>query len=234
MKADLHIHTNFSPDGISSPQAIVNAAIEKGIQCICITDHGQIQGAIRAMKYGFDKNILVIPGIEVLSQSGDILGINVKKVIPDGLTSQETIEEIRKQKGIVIIPHPFNWPAGNFIGSEREFFLVDAIEIFNATVFGFTNKRAVNFCQKNGLAFSAGSDAHLAKFVGRGYLEIPKNILSEKELSEELRNKTGKIQGKILNLWETIENSLRSDPRKLFNYYYGLIPRKREVQSRRD
>ena len=74
MKIDLHIHTKFSWDGFSSPREVVDAAIQKGIDCICITDHNEIKGAIEAMKYGFDKNILVLPGIEILSLDGDILG----------------------------------------------------------------------------------------------------------------------------------------------------------------
>ena len=65
---------------------MVKTAIEKKIDCICVTDHGEIRGAIKAMKLAYDKNILVIPGIEILSASGDILGINVRKKIPNGLS----------------------------------------------------------------------------------------------------------------------------------------------------
>ena len=231
MKIDFHIHSNFSPDGFSSPEEIVDTAIERKIDCICITDHSQIQGAIRAMKHGFDKNILVIPGIEILSQSGDILGINVKKIIPDGLTVEETIKEIHKQKGMAVIPHPFNQPVGNFRGGEKEFLMADAIEVFNASVFRFVNKKAVNLSKKMNLCFTAGSDAHRAKFVGRGYLEISKNIISEKELIEEVKNKTGFIQGKILNFWETIENCLKVDIKKVFDYYYDLNSKEGKIQK---
>lgn len=227
MKIDFHIHSNFSYDGFSSPEEIVDTSIERKIDCICITDHGQIQGAIKAMKYGFDKNILVIPGIEILSRSGDILGINVKKIIPNGLTAEETIKEIQKQKGIAIIPHPFNQPVGSFKGGEKEFLMADAVEIFNASVFRFANKKAVNLSKKMNLCFTAGSDAHRAKFVGRGYLEIPKNILSEKELIEEVKNKTGSVQGKILNFYETLENILKTK----FNYYHEFNPKKRKIQK---
>lgn len=234
MKVDFHIHSNFSLDALSSPEEIVDAAIEKKIDCICITDHGKIQGATRAMKYGFDKNILVIPGIEILTRSGDILGINVKKIIPDGLTAEETIKEIRKQGGIAVIPHPFGWPVGSFKGGEREFLMADAVEIFNASTFNFVNKKAVDLSKKMNLSFTAGSDAHRAKFVGRGCLEVFKDNLSEKELFEEVKNKTGEIKGKILNFWESIENSLKVDLKTLFNYYHDLNPRKRKVQKYRE
>jgi predicted metal-dependent phosphoesterase TrpH len=226
MKVDFHIHTKFSWDGFSSPKEVVNAALEKNIDCICITDHGEIKGAIEAMKYAFDKNILVIPGIEILTKSGDVLGINVKKVIPDGLSAKTTIGEIKKQGGFAIIPHPF-WPSAATKYKREMFLLADGIEIFNADLFKFINKKAIKFSKKYGLPFTAGSDAHKAKFVGRGYLEIPRNNLSEKEVLKEVQNKNGEIKGEPLNFWERIENSLRMDPAKLINYYYELYSKKR-------
>ena len=178
------------------------------------------------MKYAFDKNILVIPGIEILTKSGDVLGINVKKVIPDGLSAKTTIGEIKKQGGFAIIPHPF-WPSAATKYKREMFLLADGIEIFNADLFKFINKKAIKFSKKYGLPFTAGSDAHKAKFVGRGYLEIPRNNLSEKEVLKEVQNKNGEIKGEPLNFWERIENSLRMDPAKLINYYYELYSKKR-------
>lgn len=234
MKIDLHIHTNFSWDGFSSPKEVVQAAIKKNIDCICITDHGKIEGAIEAMKYAFDKNILIIPGIEVFSLFGDILGINVKKVIPDGLSAELTVKEIKKQGGIAIFPHPF-WPSGNFKNNkEKTLLLADGIEAFNANMFKFVNKKALNFAKIYNLSFTAGSDAHKAKFVGRGYLEIPKDNLSEKEIIAEIKNKNGEIKGSPLNFWERIENSLKMDPIKLFNYYYELRSKKTKARKHRD
>jgi len=234
MKADLHIHTTFS-DGISSPKEMVEAAIEKGINCICITDHGETKGAVEAMKFGFDKNILVIPGIEVLSKSGDILGINIKKIIPNGLSVQETIKEIRKQNGIAIIPHPFDRPLVGFWGGGKEIQTLDldGIEIFNASVFfNFSNKKASKFSQINNLSFTAGSDAHRKEFVGRGYLETSENILSEKDLITAIMNKKVKIGGEHLNFFEILKNISNSDVKSLISYY--RLRRKNGKNSRRE
>ncbi len=207
MKADLHIHSNFS-DGISSPQEIVRAAIEKNINCICITDHQEVKGAIEAMRFGFDKDILVIPGIEITTKSGDILGINVKKIIPNKLSVQETVKEIRKQEGIAVIPHFFAWFPKNFRGGKEEFLVVDAIEVFNASLFNFLNKKALNLSKKYNLPLTAGSDAHRAEFVGRGYLEIPKDIFSGKDLIKEIIENRVEAKGKVLNPWEMARNLL--------------------------
>ena len=232
MKIDLHIHTNFSWDAFSSPKEVVDAAIEKEIDCICITDHGEIKGATEAMKYAFDKNILVLPGIEILSLEGDILGINVKKIIPDFLAPEETIQEIKKQEGMAVIPHPC-WPLSNLKNNRKALLSADAIEVLNADMFRFINKKALLFSKKYNLAFTAGSDAHRAKFIGRAYLEIPKENLSEKEVIEQIKNKSGQIKGESLSFLERIENSLKVTPKKIFQYYYKLRLKQKQFQKER-
>ena len=232
MKVDLHIHTNFSWDAFSSPKEVVDSAIEKGIDCICIVDHNEVKGATEAMEYAFDKNILVIPGIEILSLEGDILGINVKKIIPDFLAPEETIQEIKKQGGMAVIPHPF-WPLSNLKNNREVLLSADAIEILNADMFRFINKKALAFSKKYDVAFTAGSDAHRAKFIGRAYLEIPQNNLSEKEVIEQIKNKTGQIKGGVLSFLERIENSLKVTPKKIFQYYYELRLKQKQFQKER-
>lgn len=221
MKADLHLHTNFSYDGTASPKEVVESAIEKGIKCVCITDHGKTQGAVEAMKFGYDKNILVIPGIEILSKSGDILGINVKKKIPDKLSAEETIKEIRKQGGIATIPHPFNKPLMGFWGGEEKLCRVspDAIETFNAsTIFSSSNTKALDFSQKNDFSFTAGSDAHRKEFIGRGYLEFPDDIVSEKDLIQAIMEGKAKVGGKHLKLWEIMKNVSSANVKSIIIY----------------
>ena len=40
---DTHMHTHFSPDSRTKPQDMVEAAIQQGLDGICITDHVEIQ-----------------------------------------------------------------------------------------------------------------------------------------------------------------------------------------------
>jgi len=229
MKADLHIHTNFS-DGFSSPRKVVEAAIEKNIGCVCITDHHEIKGAVEAMRFGFDRNILVIPGIEVTTTLGDILGINVKKVIPAGLSPERTVEEIKGQGGLAIIAHPFDWPIEDFMGGAEKIRALGpglvGIEVFNATVFvKSSNKRAFDFARKNNFSFTAGSDSHRADFLGRGYLELPDGIQSAEDLLEAIKNKTAKPKGTALSAWEMLK-MVRSNP-FTFRRYLNLISLRR-------
>lgn len=222
MKADLHIHTTYS-DGVSTPEEIVDSAIEKGIKCICITDHDETKGALKAIKYAYDKDILVLPGIELLSSSGDILGINIKKVIPSYLSAKETIKEIKKQGGIAVIPHPFNKPINSFWGGEEilNFIKPDAIEAFNASVFfSSSNRKAFNFSKKNNFSFTAGSDAHRKEFIGRGYIEISDKISNEKDLISAIMQREAKPKGKVLSYLECFKNAKHTNISDIIEYYF--------------
>lgn len=201
MKADLHVHTNYSYDSISSPQETVKAALQKGLDCIAICDHGETRGAIEAIKTAFDKPILVIPGIEIKSKQGDILGLNIQKVIPNGLSAKETILEIKKAGGFVIIPHPFGLFC-SFKGKLEDIAQdVDAIEVLNANIFGGNNQKALAWTKKNNLPISAGSDAHSPMFIGGSFLEIPGARLSISQIFEQIRNKRVRASGKEINIF---------------------------------
>jgi hypothetical protein len=220
MKLDLHLHTNFSYDGLSSPAKIVKAAIEKRLDGICITDHNEIKGATEAISLA--RGILVLPGIEVKSREGDVLGINVKEIIPDGLPAEEVIEEIIKKGGLPAIAHPFDFFLP-FKGIEKltPFLLKKgvAIEVYNASIFyNVLNKVADKFCNDFNLPFIAGSDAHSSEFVGKAYIEIPKDNLSPEEILDEIKKRNCKVSFEKAYLVEKIAELLRRGVAKT-NYY---------------
>jgi len=62
--ADLHVHTNLS-DGTMTPEEVVDEAIRLGVSTISITDHDTVDGVIAAARYGQNKNLHIIPGIEL-------------------------------------------------------------------------------------------------------------------------------------------------------------------------
>lgn len=70
IKADLHMHTNFS-DGKLTPKQLVNQALKVGLQIISITDHDNINGLQEAIEYGERVGVKVIPGVELSSTHRD-------------------------------------------------------------------------------------------------------------------------------------------------------------------
>lgn len=77
MKIDLHTHTYFS-DGSLSPTEVVDMALKRKVRYLAITDHDVISGVNEAIKHAEDKNIIIIPGIEITSKvecSNDLIHI---------------------------------------------------------------------------------------------------------------------------------------------------------------
>jgi predicted metal-dependent phosphoesterase TrpH len=226
MKCDLHVHTNYSFDSNTSPKEIVDKAIKEGVNCIAITDHGEIKGALEAMEYAKGKPILIIPGIEVKSKEGDILGLNVKEKIPNKLSARETIRRIKEQGGFVVIPHPFGLFC-KFRGNLKELIKeIDAIEVLNASIFGNGNEIAKKIAKENNLPFTVGTDSHFPNFIGKCYLEIPGENLSIEEVFEKIKKREGKVIGKGAGFFEKVIDHLKRGFIKVQKYVGG---KKRKV-----
>lgn len=208
MKCDLHCHTFYSYDSNSSPREIVDAALKNGIDCLAITDHGEIKGAIEAIEYAKGKPILIIPGIEIKTKEGDIIALNLKEKIEDNLSAIEAIRKIKEFGGFVIIPHPFSFFCAFKGDLEKLKEKIDAIEVLNASVF-FGNKKALDFAKKNNLSFVVGSDAHFPNFVGKAYLEIEGKNLSVGKILTKIKNKNVKIGGREGSFFEKITDHLK-------------------------
>lgn len=64
---DLHIHTGLSPCAVQdmTPNNIVNMAVLNGLDAIAVTDHNSCGNVEVVMELGKQKEVVVIPGIEV-------------------------------------------------------------------------------------------------------------------------------------------------------------------------
>lgn len=69
-KADLHVHTCLSPctELDMSPSRILSAAEGKEIDILAICDHNSTENSAAVMNAAKEKNIHIIPGMEVTSQ----------------------------------------------------------------------------------------------------------------------------------------------------------------------
>lgn len=174
IKADLHVHTCYSVDCVTPLEAIVERCLATGIGCIAVADHNTITGALRLREIAPFK---VIVAEEVLTPVGEIMGLFLSESVPRGLSPQETISRIRRQGGLVAIPHPFGrslpWKTSPLTSAEV-LPQVDIIETFNSrTPLSSSIARARRLAEEWGKAASAGSDAHTVSEIGRAYVEMP-------------------------------------------------------------
>ena len=93
INADLHVHSNYSKDSLITPKDLVYYAKKRGLTAVAVTDHNQIEGSWKIAK---EVDFLVIPGMEVSSADGHIVALNVKELIPRGLSAGETVDRIHR------------------------------------------------------------------------------------------------------------------------------------------
>ena len=174
LKADFHIHTQYSLDCNTPLEDIIQRCLELGINCIAIADHGTTEGALKLQAMA---PFTVIVAEEILTSYGEIMGMFLSDTIPGGLSPQETISRIRAQDGLVNIPHPFDTFRQSALNTkilEEIVDQIDSMEVFNSRVIlPKYITQAQMFAQKHGIANSAGSDAHTIGEIGNVCIEMP-------------------------------------------------------------
>ena len=168
------MHTGFSPDSGTDLEDFVARCVKTGLDCIAVTDHNTIQGALKVQAMA---PFRVIIGEEIKSAGGEIIGLFLKEVVPRGLPALETVKLIKEQGGLVSIPHPFDHFRRSVISREALYEVlpyVDIVEAFNArnTLQG-DNRKAEELAREHGILTSAVSDSHTLIEMGRTYVEMP-------------------------------------------------------------
>jgi hypothetical protein len=165
---DLHMHTDHSSDCATPVEVLLATAREQGLGAIAITDHNEISGALEATAKSEGVKIIVGEEIKTATQ-GEVIGLFLRERIPRGLGLAETVAEIRRQGGLVYVPHPFDRMHSV---PDYEHLLaildqIDVIEVFNPRVaISSFNEEAARFAAKYRLIAGAGSDAHVAAGLG--------------------------------------------------------------------
>lgn len=200
MKIDFHTHSHYSDDCIFSPETIIKSALKKGLDGIAITDHNTIAGWPAAITAAKKLGAVLILGEEIKIKKngrtvGEVLGYFLtQKINPKGKSVEQIIEEIRKQGGLAIIAHPFNW-VRPFKELEKYKNLADGVESFNSrTQSKKINKKNLEFSQRNNLPMTAGSDCHSPFEAGLAYVEA--DAKTPEEFKELILQRKVKIFGK--------------------------------------
>ncbi len=136
-RADTHMHTNLG-DGWASPAQVIKVALNRGLRLIAITDHDHVEGAKRVadLLARQELPLQMITGVEVSTRQGHLLGLFIQKA-PRSLRSvEESIDAIKEQGGLVIVPHPFGRLVPSLSRAKidellKNGFPIDGIEIYN-------------------------------------------------------------------------------------------------------
>jgi predicted metal-dependent phosphoesterase TrpH len=193
---DLHLHTGWSHDCTIETAELLDHAEAEGLGAIAITDHNVFGGALEAAELARDRDLVVIPGEEVKTDSqGEVIGLFLREEIPRRMSFADTIAAIKEQGGLVYLPHPFDRlhtvPDPSTL--HRHLADIDVFEVYNARLLREGhNDEALRFARKYNLIMGAGSDAHVLQGVGTGVVRMrafrdPEEFLISLRSAEVLR-----------------------------------------------
>ena len=209
---DLHMHTDHSHDCATPVEVLLGTAKARGLGAIAVTDHNEISGAFEAAEKAerFGVKVIVAEEIKTASQ-GEVIGLFLKEKIPRGLSLEETVAEIKRQGGLVYVPHPFDRmhsvPDYEHLLSVIDD--VDAIEVYNPRVaIGSFNEEAERFAAKYRVVAGAGSDSHVAQGLGSVRIRMrdfdgPEEFLESLREADIIRKPTSLLYVQALKFLET-------------------------------
>jgi len=107
--ADPHCHTTAS-DGMAEPEELVRGALERGLRLIAVCDHDTMANAAEVRARGEAAGLAVVCGEEVTTRwpaQTHVVGWFLERPVRSGMSLEDTVDAIRDQGGLAIIPHPF-------------------------------------------------------------------------------------------------------------------------------
>jgi predicted metal-dependent phosphoesterase TrpH len=226
LKFDLHSHSFFSFDGISSPEEMVAVAKSKGLNGLAITDHDNCDSVDYLMERGLMREdglpvdgFLMIPGVEVSTAEGHLLCLGAR-LLDDlkGVPALDVCRLIHEAGGLAVPPHAYD----RFRAGIREEVLntlpMDAMEVFNAaTTLDRHNRQALQYAKGKNMGMIASSDAHHAEAVGTAYTILETDKLSLDSVLTHLPNShltVENYQGFLASLKKAFANVRRLGRRK--------------------
>lgn len=234
---DMHVHTEYSSDCCMPIKKIIEHAKKLNIG-IAITDHNEIDGAVKAYKYAKTLNVLVIPGIEVHCAEGTHIIFyfynikELKKFYKEVISRNKTkdpFERIKlnffdiiklkdRYKCLVSAPHPY---VKAFVGcrtvkNKKNYWQnFDLIETLNSCVRRKANIKAFNQAQNSKLGKIGGSDAHFLFEIGSSLTKA--KGFNVHDFLSELKNGKSVTTGKEIIFIKTLYVGLIKEFRLLKN-----------------
>jgi predicted metal-dependent phosphoesterase TrpH len=178
LRADFHSHSHYSRDSLINPRTFIARCVAKGVSCIAVTDHNEIEGAfvIEKMAKDMEETLKVIVGEEVKTAEGEIIGLFLKELIARDMSPEDTVRAIHEQGGLAVIPHPYDVFRRSVLTDEaieRVKYDVDAIEGFNCrNILAKHDEKARVLAESVNKPFTLGTDSHSPMELGGGQLEI--------------------------------------------------------------
>jgi predicted metal-dependent phosphoesterase TrpH len=202
MKFDLHLHTRrHSPDSVTDPLELLEAATAAGLDGIVITEHDYLwpEDELAELRAAAP-HLVILGGVEVTGRGGDVLcyGITDAKPLPRGIPWPELCREVHRQGGACVAAHPNRWgqPFELILATARP--ELDGIEVMSNNMDPDLRARAAELLVKYPhFAQLGNSDSHAPDTVGVCYTEFDYTIRTSADLVAAIHGRKGvaKVNG---------------------------------------
>ena len=215
LRIDLHVHTVYSRDSLIEIGDLVPGCRASGLHGVAVTDHGTLEGGLRAAENCGD--IVVIPGMEIETRRGHILALNVAEPVAGDLGFARTIERIHELGGVAVFAHPFSLlkPLSLlrlmlYVDALRSS-SPDAVEVANAASFPYSRMLGISttLAERHNLPMTGGSDAHIPQTIGRSYTVLDSDSREVSDIIEAVREGRTEVGGGGITLRERLLKSLK-------------------------
>ena len=203
LKLDFHVHTTASSDAYTRLDELVPMCKGRGLDGLAITDHNVLSRNV-------PQELLIIPGIEISSREGHIIGLGVSDAVPRKLSADETILQIKRLGGVSIVAHPYDL-LRSAINPEVLTTMPDAIEVINAAsmLHSFTWKRARKFAEKKNLPQTGGSDSHIPETIGKAFTIVEVDSRDVVSVLDAIRNGRVAAEGRPYHFSDRMRKIIR-------------------------
>ena len=197
MKLDLHVHTTaYSACSVMSPDEMMIAAKENGLDGVCVTEHNRIWSAEESKALSSKYGLPVFRGMEITTTGGDILVFGLEEEPQEMWTPAMLKAKVDAVGGVAIAAHPFRgfllFGFGelqmdvNDALENPTFSQVHGLEVCNSLVTDAENALANDVADAAGLLKLGGSDAHKTASVGTCVTDFHDIVENERDLVQAI------------------------------------------------
>jgi len=190
MRIDIHVHTTrYSDCGRSSPEEMVERAIDEGLEALVFTEHNVFWPAeeLAALQARYPQ-ILLLRGAEFTTSEGEdllVYGPTDEDLIAIRRDGALLVRQVRARGGAIVLAHPYRFHPD--VPPWLDEYPVDGIEIMSSNIYEHTSQQGRALARKLGLPVVASSDGHHVDSLGMYALDLYHPVHTEWELAQVLR-----------------------------------------------
>jgi len=199
---DMHVHSMYSGESLAQPREIVESALDKGLDAICVTEHESLSASAPFERFKGTSRLIILRGVELSTDAGHMLVYGIEDSAwrewgkNEVCHAPELVTRVRALGGVVVPAHPYlicgtcgdsPYPRDLPIEvDERAVHLagISALEVCNGKHQRYPMVCEIlgNLAKRLGLPGTGGSDAHLPEDVGCAYTVFRAPVSSSQDL----------------------------------------------------